>query len=245
MPKTQTRYLQESPANAVQQTKPAVQEPLTIIVEEERREERRNEFLVELKKLLQRCAHQTTIEGIRNVMSSPNRLLKIAWLVFMVVSSCACFYMVVRLILIYLEFNQLSSIRQVSHKELRFPNISICNPNFMITPEATRFLREFYLNNYNHTFTNFDDLFDSRLESEYLPNFQLFIETFKKDFNQTVKKSFSYSLEDMLIKCEFNSKPCNLSWFEWYSHAFFGNCYKFNTGSLNGGFYFFQYSFLV
>ena len=140
--------------------------------------------------------------------------------------------MIVRAITNYLQFEVKSQIRQVPQKSITFPSIQMCNAKFFATREASDYLREYFLNE-GKNITNLDEFFDNPNAST-LANWLIY-QTYSPKFNMTLKRSFSYSLEDILLKCEFDSKPCNLSWFDWYYHPFFGNCYRFNSGYLNGG----------
>lgn len=49
-------------------------------------------------------------------------------------------------------------------------------------------------------------------------------------FNNSLKESHSYTIDQMLIECSFNVLPCNKEDFEHYISPIFGNCYKFNSG---------------
>lgn len=176
----------------------------------------------------------TTLHAIPNVVVTKYVFIKIMWILFFLVSVAFCIYMVVRVITIYQQFNLSSSIRDMPQEKMNFPSIWFCNPNFMTTPEATQYLTEYYLKNDNVTLTDFDSYFDfanvTDFYSFYWPSYQ----TFDPKFNEILRSSFSYSLEDMVINCELGSKPCNLSWFDTYRHPIFGDCFQFNTGKLNG-----------
>lgn len=135
-------------------------------------------------------------------------------------------------VLDYSKYDTKSIIRQVPNKNLGFPSIFICNPNNYATPAALAYLKEFYLRNYGENFTSLDEIY-SNLSFDDAFNWP-FYNTFSPDFNQMLMKSFSYSLEDVLITCEFNSKPCNLSWFDLSINPLIGVCFQFNSGRLNG-----------
>ena len=49
------------------------------------------------------------------------------------------------------------------------------------------------------------------------------------NFDLNKKKSFGYSINEMLISCEFDSNKCDSSDFDWIYHALYGNCYRFNS----------------
>ena len=162
--------------------------------------------------------------------------------------------MITKTITGYLQYELKSQIRQVPQKSIKFPSILICNANSFITPEANAYLNNFYFTNFGYNFSSQEDIF--RTNSTLLDFSTLaYYQTFLPDFNDTLRKSFGYSLDDLIIACEFNSKPCNSSWFEWKYTVYFGNCFEFNSGFLNGGLfliiifrhyllYFFKYIYL-
>ena len=53
------------------------------------------------------------------------------------------------------------------------------------------------------------------------------------NFTNEQKKLLAHNLDDLLINCKFNSKPCRE--FIWYFDSFYGNCYMFNTGFNSSG----------
>ena len=188
-------------------------------------------IIVDIKKELKRSGIRTTLHGVPNLLLSNRKYIKIIWAIFTLLSIGFCIFMTVRAITNYLQFEVKSQIRQVPQKSITFPSIQFCNPNFLATREASAYLNEYYLKKQGINVTNLDEYFASTASNAFWP----FYLTFSPNFNMTLRRSLGYSLEEMVLKCEFNSKPCNLSWFDWYYHPFFGNCYRFNTGYLNGG----------
>jgi hypothetical protein len=50
-----------------------------------------------------------------------------------------------------------------------------------------------------------------------------------KNFSDEQKQLLGHELEDILIECYFNFKPCNSTDFTWSFDEEYGNCYAFNT----------------
>ena len=192
-------------------------------------------IISDIKKELKRTGISTSLHGVPSMLLSNRKYVKTVWFIFTLISIGFCIFMIVRAITSYLQFEVVSNIRQVPQQNIIFPSIQICNPNFLATREASTYMNEYYLKNEGVNITNLDEYFDYMNVSRFSSFSWPFTETFLPTFNMTTRRSLGYSLEDMLLVCEFNSKPCNLSWFEWYSHPIFGNCYRFNTGYLNGG----------
>ena len=188
----------------------------------------------EIAKVLKKTANTTTLHGLPKILSTNRRHMKIIWLVFTLTSIGFCIFMITKTITDYLQYELKSQIRQIPHKSVKFPSIQICNINNFVTLEANAYLNEFYLTNFGYNFTSLDDILRINSTLIYQQNLA-FYQTFLPNFNETRKKLFGYSLEDLIVACEFDSKPCNLSWFEWNYNANYGNCYVFNSGFLNGG----------
>lgn len=145
--------------------------------------------------------------------------------------------MIVAYTKVYLQYETFSTVRKEIHENFTFPALSICDSNYFKTPQASQYLESLLSQKYGVNVTNFDEYYNA-FNGSISPVAWTFYETFFETFNDTLRRSFGYSLNDTMIKCEFDSKPCDLNWFDWFYHPFFGNCYKFNSGSLNGSKYF-------
>ena len=44
------------------------------------------------------------------------------------------------------------------------------------------------------------------------------------------RKSYGNQIEDMLNSCFFNYQRCDSTWFTYFYHIIYGNCYTFNGG---------------
>ena len=192
-------------------------------------------LLADIRKELKRSGDLTTLHGVPNILLTDRTYMKVIWMIFFLLSMGLCIFMIVRAITNFLHYETKSQIRQVPQQSITFPSIQICNPNYFATREASAFLNEYYLKNDRVNITNLDEYFAYQ-NSSWFGSFNWpFYKTFSPEFNDTLRRSLGYSLEDMILKCEFDSKPCNLSWFDWYYHPINGNCYRFNTGILNKG----------
>lgn len=188
----------------------------------------------DIREELKRCGELTTINGIPNILASKRLYMKAIWIMFILVSISVCTFMIVRQVSMYLEFDLATQTRQVRQQSIKFPSIQICNPNYFVTKEAYTYLNEFYSKRYGRNLSSFDELFKFTNETSLRSFNAAFYETFSPEFNLTRRRSFSHSLDDLLVTCLFDSKPCDPSWFDWFSHPIFGNCFKFNSGFLNG-----------
>ena len=53
-------------------------------------------------------------------------------------------------------------------------------------------------------------------------------------FTDSQRKKLGWDLPQVVIKCKFNGIDCDISKdFQWYFSSQYGNCYEFNSASLN------------
>lgn len=188
-----------------------------------------------IKKELKIAGYLSTLSSIPNILMINRLYVKLIWIICLFISLGFCIFMIHRTVVNYLQFDLTSQIRQNPQESVKFPSISFCNPNNLATTEGTKYFNKYYFDNYRVNLSNFDQVFAFLNEDFFYLTEWLRYQPFLPSFNKTLRQSLSYSLEEMIISCQFDSKPCNLSWFEWFSHSVFGNCYYFNTGFINEG----------
>jgi hypothetical protein len=49
------------------------------------------------------------------------------------------------------------------------------------------------------------------------------------------RKSMGSSFDEFLIKCSYNQKACYGDEWVWYFDAYYGNCWRFNSGKTQNG----------
>ena len=190
-------------------------------------------FRAEVLKELKHHGYWSTFDGIQHMVLAERFYIKIVWAVMFVAFMGLSCLMITNSIIGYLGFSKNNIVRKQARQNITFPALSICDWNNFATREASEYLRERLYEKNGVNVTNYDDVYTNK--SLYWSVRWKFYETFSPDFNDSLRRSFGYSLDDLLIKCEFDSRPCNRSWFDWFYHTLFGNCYKFNSGNLNGG----------
>ena len=75
-----------------------------------------------------------------NVVYSAQLTLKIILSFFVLIGFCLASYTTINLILTYLEFNVITTIRIIEENPVIFPKVTICNKNFFTTKYAYDFL---------------------------------------------------------------------------------------------------------
>lgn len=85
-----------------------------------------NESVLKLiRKKGENIASKSTIHGISNLIQSQQRSFKALWLLFILLCSSSCFYLIGKNVVTYLEFNVATKLQSVQTNELDFPGIGI------------------------------------------------------------------------------------------------------------------------
>ena len=186
-------------------------------------EDKKNVKLILVNQLKEFCLSSTT-HAIPNIFRSENIFLKIMWIIFFLLSSGVCLYLIVQSFQDFFSYPVTTTVQIINEPKVVFPTISICNINPFKTgnDNITKI--------YNSTLANVDLNFVPNLKlltsSRYIKNYTY--------YQSDEQKKYLYKvLSDMFIFCKFNSFPCDAKDFEWYYNFDYGNCYKFNSNSSN------------
>ena len=161
----------------------------------------------------------STIHGLPRVFKSKLTIVKLIWLACFVCSGCICAYASLKTIQSYFDYQVITNIQTFKEKPAMFPAITLCNLN--------QFNRNKSIDQIN--FYSFKNL------KNFEKNYFLINDYF--NYNDTVKQSIGYDLNETLIKCTINSNNCDSSEFEWIFLPFSngGNCFRFNSGKNSKG----------
>lgn len=192
---------------------------------------------IKLKKTFVKVLSESTAHGIPNFIKNEKNPIKMMWALFFLISIGLCAYLIISDIIIYFNYEVVTKIRQVNEFPSHFPTISICNVNYFTTDEALAYLKQVGSN------LNYPDIFDDNvsnsLNSSYLKQTGLlyFLNGLgnTQKLNDTAKQALGYRLEDFMLDCQFIYQTCDLTKFEWFSHYYYGNCFKFNSGFDSNG----------
>lgn len=173
---------------------------------------------------------RTTTHGIPRLMSSDKRHTRLLWLVFFFISSLVCCLMIYKYISEYLKYEVTSNIRNIPQHEMVFPVVSVCNLNMFTTPEGQRYMKLSNASDLKAFFANHIDRDQLNTDVNISPLVYLGWKkylTYHPNFNQTLKRSFSFGRE-MIRLCEYNYAICrNFNLDEFY-HPIYGTCVRFN-----------------
>jgi hypothetical protein len=189
----------------------------------------------ELWKKLKDWLRMTKAHGPDRLIVSSNNTLRLIWLVFLIISTSLCSYLITISVTEFLKFEVKTRIKEVRITQVPFPQVSICNSNPLVTPAANDYIKDFILKNYNESVSNYSDLLVKQIENNDLIDVMSYSQymTNDPDLNDSIKQSFGYSLK---FGCLFNNIDCVIGKdVVWFFDPTYGNCYKFNpTKSANG-----------
>ena len=149
--------------------------------------------------------------------SNINLIMKIIWFSCVLASVGYCLYLLVQLIQMYTSFPSSISTEKVQEMPTQFPAVTICNLKTVNNAANLNFL------NLVKNKTANQSTFEWISSIQYLMRAAVFNQN-----NETIRKSYGYQLENMLVSCHFNYNPCYLSDFTYFYDPLYGNCYTFN-----------------
>ena len=82
-------------------------------------------------------------QAIVKIFFSPNLILKIFLVIFVISSTTLASYMTINVIIEYLNYDVVTTTRTVLEIPTKFPQITICNYNMFTTEYALEFLKNF------------------------------------------------------------------------------------------------------
>ena len=159
------------------------------------------------------------IPGIARSQSVRNRLF---WIISLLIFTGLMCYFVVQSIRAYLEYPSQISISVIVEWPQAFPAVTICNYSPL---RYDRFIGPFlnYTNTLNLTNTT-DSTNFTETQSTYVRDFLIY----KSNRNESLN-DFFYSLDSMMIYCNYNGIPCSATNFTWFVSGIYGLCYTFNA----------------
>lgn len=171
---------------------------------------------------LKEIGESSSIHGIPNFIKSKSLSLKLIWIFAFVGSFSYCIFSLITIIINYFNFNVLVRMQIFQSHNTEFPAVTFCNINPFDYTINENFKNVSLL--LNESFI-YDDNFNSQIcdnDMAEVLNFQL----------PNLK---GFSLEKLLISCQYDREPCNLNNFYLQRAFYFRNCYTFNLGKNSTG----------
>ena len=178
-----------------------------------------------LKETLREWAMESYVPGISRIVSSSHSIpLRILWALALVTSAAYCIVLLVQVFQNYYAFPSSTKISVIQELPTDFPVISFCNMKLLnrSSPATKIFIG------------NNSMLSDPNLNEASI-RYYFAIE----NLTVTERKQYCFQLEGMLISdndtCRFRNAKCSSNDFQYFYSPQYGNCYSFNSGTLNNG----------
>jgi hypothetical protein len=192
-----------------------------------------------IKCLVKDTLYNPLSQAIIKLIETPYSTLKAFLFICILISISLCAYLIIELVLSYLNFGVSTTTRTLYETSVVFPKVTICNVN----PFTTRYALEF-LKQINREYYPFIDIFNMEQmrqlgfgeKYKIINNFNYLAINKMNSLNETEKRKLSHSLNDLMPSCSFNMQKCSLDNddFAWYFDPFYGNCWMFNYGVQSG-----------
>jgi hypothetical protein len=153
-----------------------------------------------------------------------NKIMKLIWIVFGLISTSMCFMFIFNSFKDYLEYDVVTSVRVFEENEAEFVRITICPNNPFLKKVAREKVFGSYLSyrGVNESLFQFYSEEDFEHLTDDLNNYYL------NNFTLEEKKAMSYSFNETFISCKFGIYNCSESDFE-IVPTYHGICYAFNS----------------
>lgn len=161
-----------------------------------------------IKESVKESLKSSTSHGIPMIVASGNWTLKTIWIIFTIISTSFCIYLIVKNIISYYKYDVSTKIRANYEYNSTFPSITICNYNLFTSNASSKILN------------------GTQNASEY--NFFGFVQNGMK--SGEIRK-YGDSLEKLISYLDFDQEEQNITneTFTYFFHPIYGNCYTFNA----------------
>ena len=187
----------------------------------------------ELKNKLVAWSLSSNFHCYPKIFQYENIYAKIIWIIFFILFAFMTFWLVIKGVLDFLEFDVVSKIGVYSEDKSVFPTVTICEANAFTTKEAEYLLSEEKILDENFLFSKglgsnqTNKIKFIRTQIDFLVNSAI-DKTFR--MNAAQKQSLGFSLNKTLQSCYFNRQLCDSKDFVWFYSYLWGNCFQFGRG---------------
>ena len=173
------------------------------------------------RSIIREFALNTSTHGIPGIARGRSKYSRLFWTVSLLIFTGIMLSFIVTSIKEYFEYPTQTLVSIDKDVEQAFPAVTICNRSPI---RFDRFINPFleYTNERGITNTNDTTNFTPVQAAHVYP----FI-YHKFNRNESVE-DFFYSLEELLITCHYNGRPCSAADFVPFLSSLYGRCYTFN-----------------
>jgi hypothetical protein len=167
----------------------------------------------------------STAHGLPKIVSRDNQLVKVFWLICFLASALTCVLTIRSSVREYFNYETVTKTEVVQEIPTLFPSVSICNENFFFSDDSIEYVNRLLIQNgilgsTDQHGANFTSIY-SKLSAKNFIKLKYFATTNVKNemlvnSNDVAHVKFGLKMQDMLLSCEYNCKPCVADDFEWY-----------------------------
>jgi len=187
---------------------------------------------------------ESTIAGIPNIFKNGNHvILRIIWLICFLCCTGVSLWFVYGTITQFMSNPTYVDVQINQEVPTNFPMVTFCNMKLInfSSPLIKTYLNKTFDNWFIPVYPepSYEKYNITSLHEWSLGELMLLVNLLNNDPSGIItnanRKSFGYQIEDMLVSCYFNYKPCYATDFTYVYDLRFGNCYTFNGGVFSNG----------
>ena len=190
-----------------------------IIREESIKHEKRR--FTRVKEIFTLWSHTSDINCYAKIfMYQGNLLAQVIWVLILIASTCATYWLITNSILDYLQYEVVSQTNVFYEVPTKFPAITICDND----PFSSKFAESLYENVSKaniHVAKSINSV-NSNL------NFLVKMQAANPSFGDMNRKLLGFESKS-IVSCKYNQQKCAES-LRWFYSFDYGNCWQFNSG---------------
>jgi hypothetical protein len=173
----------------------------------------------EIKEICYQIGSESSVHGLSKIAKKSTANNKLVWAVFVTAGVVFCFYFSSMSLGDFLKREVITKFQIIHEIPTKFPQIAVCNYNRYTTNFSADFI---------HATADLINTASSIKNGNNTDNelIQLFLAA---NLTEHDRKKLSYSMEDMLISCQYASQQCSHANFTWFYDLINGNCFIFNS----------------
>lgn len=190
-----------------------------------------------IKNIFITWSQNTGIQGYPRIFQDEVQFsVRFIWLFVFIIFSCITSLLCLQSIMGYIQYETVSTIEIIRQVPTKFPTITICDSNPFTSKTAQTLLETLAFQKFKINITNMKNA-QFNIYKENLTNYaKLFVNN--EAFGDEKRKQLGFSnISSLVLQKKINMQSIRDidfdSYFTWFWHANFGNCYQFNKVILN------------
>jgi hypothetical protein len=190
-----------------------------------------------VKKLLVDWLNRTSSHGLPNAVRAKTQFTRIVWLTFFFICLVLCCIAINQAFVDYYKYDTIITTKLIRESPTDYPAVTFCNLNPFNEQRAMSFMEKSLKGPGMVKCTDKNaNLSEQRLcltASMMTNSYQMRVlkrRLLNANLTNEERINYGFTIDDMLIDCEFNNKPCFKKDFQCYWNNDYGNCCTFNGG---------------